>query len=185
MWIWWAHQNMWKNNQLQWRKPGGRIQNIPSIYYQRFSTKERKLWKPSQKCEGNNQPSKAKQIHNKEDNQETKQRIGWEGEVGQVPHNNWIIPKRWCSWSNFSQHKMVVETVNNNSTFWSSCWRTFSRMGLIMTKKRCSLEDQSLNMLMRVSFFKDPLNIEEVISSHAQLSTTKGEASWLFCRGCQ
>ena len=40
--------------------------------------------------------------------------------------------------------------------------RTFSRMGLIMTKKLCSLEDQSLDMLMRVFFFKDPLNIEEV-----------------------
>ena len=39
--------------------------------------------------------------------------------------------------------------------------RTFSRMGS-MTRKRCSLEDQSLDMLMRVSFFKDPLNIEEV-----------------------
>ena len=40
--------------------------------------------------------------------------------------------------------------------------RTFSRMGSIMTTKRYSLEDQSLDMLMRVSFFKDPLNIEEV-----------------------
>ena len=40
--------------------------------------------------------------------------------------------------------------------------RTFSRMGLMMTKKQCLLEDRSLDMLMRVSFFKDPLNIEEV-----------------------
>ena len=40
--------------------------------------------------------------------------------------------------------------------------RTFSRMGLIMTKEQCPLEDRSLDMLMRVSFFKDPLNIEEV-----------------------
>ena len=39
---------------------------------------------------------------------------------------------------------------------------TFSRMGLMMTKKQCPLEDRSLDMLMRVSFFKDPLNIEEV-----------------------
>ena len=40
--------------------------------------------------------------------------------------------------------------------------RTFSRMGLIMSRKQCSLEDQSLDILMRGSFFKDPLNIEEV-----------------------
>ena len=40
--------------------------------------------------------------------------------------------------------------------------RTFSGVGLIMTKKRCSKEDQSHDMLMRFSFFKDPLNIEDV-----------------------
>ena len=45
---------------------------------------------------------------------------------------------------------------------------TFSRIGLIMTKKQCSLGDQSFEMLMRVFFFKDPLNIEEIIKAIMQ-----------------
>ena len=33
-------------------------------------------------------------------------------------------------------------------------------MGLIMTKKRCSLQKKSLDMLMRISYFKKPFDME-------------------------
>ena len=40
--------------------------------------------------------------------------------------------------------------------------RGFSRMGQIMTKKRSTLDDRSLDMLMRISYRKEPLNTVEL-----------------------
>ena len=40
--------------------------------------------------------------------------------------------------------------------------RGFSKMGQIMTKKRCTLDDSSLDMLMRISYRKEPLRDAEI-----------------------
>ena len=40
--------------------------------------------------------------------------------------------------------------------------RGSSKMGQIITKKRTSLEDKSLEMLMRISYHKNPLRINDV-----------------------
>ena len=40
--------------------------------------------------------------------------------------------------------------------------RGFSKMGQIMTKKRCTLDDNSLDMLMRISYRKEPLRDAEI-----------------------
>ena len=40
--------------------------------------------------------------------------------------------------------------------------RGFSKMGQIMTKKRCGLHDESLDMLMRISYKQEPLKTHEL-----------------------
>ena len=40
--------------------------------------------------------------------------------------------------------------------------RGFSKMGQIVTKKRTALDDNSLEMLMRISYNKTPLNTNDV-----------------------
>ena len=40
--------------------------------------------------------------------------------------------------------------------------RGFSKMGQIMTKKRCALDDESLDMQMRISHRQEPLKIHEL-----------------------
>ena len=40
--------------------------------------------------------------------------------------------------------------------------RGFSKMSQIMTKKRCTLDEQSLDMLMRISYRVNPLTTLEV-----------------------
>ena len=40
--------------------------------------------------------------------------------------------------------------------------RGFSKMGQIITKKRTSLEDNSLEISMRISYHKDPLSMNDV-----------------------
>ena len=40
--------------------------------------------------------------------------------------------------------------------------RGFSKMGQIMTKKRCTLDDNSLDMLMRISYRKEALRDAEI-----------------------
>ena len=40
--------------------------------------------------------------------------------------------------------------------------RGFSLMGQIMTKKRCALDDKSLDLLMRIAYRKDPLQNHEI-----------------------
>ena len=44
--------------------------------------------------------------------------------------------------------------------------RGFSRMGQIMTKKRSTLDDRSLDMLMRISYRKEPLNTVELKTNY-------------------
>ena len=43
--------------------------------------------------------------------------------------------------------------------------RGFSKMGQMITKKRASLEDNSLEMLMRISHHKNPLSMDDVKKS--------------------
>ena len=38
----------------------------------------------------------------------------------------------------------------------------FSKMGQIMTKKRCALDDECLDMLMRISYRQEPLKSYEL-----------------------
>ena len=40
--------------------------------------------------------------------------------------------------------------------------RGFSKVGQIVTKKRTALDDNSLEMLMRISYNKTPLNTNDV-----------------------
>ena len=40
--------------------------------------------------------------------------------------------------------------------------RGFSKMGQIMTKKRCALDDESLDMQIRISHRQEPLKIHEL-----------------------
>ena len=51
---------------IWWQNTKHYVNILPKIL-----NKKEKVRKPSQKYEGKNQPSKDKQIHNKEDNQET------------------------------------------------------------------------------------------------------------------
>ena len=39
--------------------------------------------------------------------------------------------------------------------------RSFSKMGQIMTKKRCSLDDNSLDLFMRISHTKENLTTKD------------------------
>ena len=40
--------------------------------------------------------------------------------------------------------------------------RGYSKMGQIMTKKRTALDDNSLETLMRISYYKESLNTNDV-----------------------
>ena len=49
----------------------------------------------------------------------------------------------------------------------------FSRMGQITMKKRCALDDRSLDLLMRISYRKEPLKNDKVKHITAIWKNTK------------